>query len=90
MSNRKHKFPTRKTCWTYVNLPNGAQLRANKRNHIIQIWCADDYGDWCGGEFTTTKNVTARNTLLYLAKKMIYQDNYQFEWCVKRMVETSR
>lgn len=88
--NRKHKFPTRQTCWTYITLSNGAQLRANKRNNVIQIWCEDDYGDWCGGEFRCTKNETSRNTLLKLAKKMIYQDNYQFEWQLKRLVETSK
>jgi hypothetical protein len=70
-------------------MPCGAQLCAMKRNSIIEIWCYDDYGDWCGGQFTVTKNETARKTLLTLAKKMIVNDNYQFEWRLKRMVETS-
>lgn len=87
MSNRK--LSNRRTVWTRINLRNGGQLCAMKRNHSIEIWYFDDYGDHAGGRYTCTKNVTARNTLLKLAKKMSYHDYFQFEWQVKRLVETS-
>ena len=85
----RNKISHRRTCWVYINLRNGSQLRANKRNHTIEIWYEDDYGDHPGGVFTCTKNETCRNTLLRLAKKMSFNDYYQFEWQIKRLVETS-
>lgn len=87
MSNRK--LSNRRTSWVYINLRNGSQLRANKRNGVIQIWYLDDYGDHPSGYLTCTKNETCRNTLLRLAKKMSYNDYFQFEWEVKRLIETS-
>lgn len=85
----RNKLHNRYTVWTYINLRNGAQLCANKRNNIIQISYFDDYGEHAGGEFHCTKNETARNTLLRLAQKMSYNDYFQFEWSLKRLVETS-
>ena len=85
----RNKLHNRYTVWTYVNLRNGARLSANKRNNIIQISYFDDYGEHVGGTFKCTKNESARNTLIKLAKKMSYNDYFQFEWVLKRLIETS-
>ena len=88
--NRKHKFPTRKTCWTYLNLRNGSQLRANKQNGIIQIWYLDDYGDHPSKELKCSKDETARNILMSLALHMQKHEYYQFEWSIDCLVNSTK
>jgi hypothetical protein len=57
MSNRKHKFPTRKTVWTSVNLPNGAQL----------IKTVKDWGDGrCTEQTKICKNLVVETVLFYM------------------------